>query len=231
MAEKKKEDNLSLWESVHETDPKYTKPVKYGSREFTAIQPQYQLLMATEQFGPFGIGFGVKDTKFTTIKLDDSQVVVGYEAVLWYMHGGNKGEFDISSSIVLASLPKSGSLRIDIDAYKKVSTDALTKGLSKLGFNADVFLGQYDDYKYVDMLEEKYEKNMTTDAKKPKNDKKPSDVSFIISRMEKASTLGDLDRIADEISSLENLYSPEELAELNVAFDDNEKRIKTYPDD
>ena len=40
--------------------------------------------------------------------------------------------------------------RVDDDCIKKVATDALTKGLSKLGFNADVFMGRFDDNKYVD---------------------------------------------------------------------------------
>jgi hypothetical protein len=35
------------------------------------------------------------------------------------------------------------------DIFKKATTDALTKGLSVLGFNADVFLGLWDDNKYV----------------------------------------------------------------------------------
>ena len=39
--------------------------------------------------------------------------------------------------------------RVDDDCIKKVATDALTKGLSKLGFNADVFMGRFDDNKYV----------------------------------------------------------------------------------
>ena len=35
---------------------------------------------------------------------------------------------------------------------KKATTDALTKLLSRLGFNADVFLGLYDDNKYVEQV-------------------------------------------------------------------------------
>ena len=37
-------------------------------------------------------------------------------------------------------------------SLKKVAT----KGLSKLGFNADVFMGKFDDNKYVDSLANKY---------------------------------------------------------------------------
>ena len=46
---------------------------------------------------------------------------------------------------------------------KKCSTDALTKGLSALGFNADVFLGKFDDNKYVAKMTQEF-----SAPKKPK---------------------------------------------------------------
>jgi hypothetical protein len=45
---------------------------------------------------------------------------------------------------------------IDEDAPKKATTDALTKLLSHLGFSADVFLGLYDDNKYVARLQQQF---------------------------------------------------------------------------
>ena len=39
--------------------------------------------------------------------------------------------------------------RPDEDAAKKAVTDGLTKCVSYIGFNADVFLGRFDDNKYV----------------------------------------------------------------------------------
>jgi hypothetical protein len=50
--------------------------------------------------------------------------------------------------------------RVDDDAPKKALTDALTKALSHLGFNADVFMGMFDSNKYVKQLEEKYKSNV-----------------------------------------------------------------------
>jgi len=67
-----------------------------------------------------------------------------------------KGHFDISAEIELFEKAK-GEWRRTSDAYKKVYTDALTKALSRLGFNADVFLGKFDDNKYVDSLHRKKE--------------------------------------------------------------------------
>jgi len=65
-----------------------------------------------------------------------------------------EGEVPLHSSIKYSS-----NGRIDDDFFKKVATDALTKGLSKLGFNADVFMGMFDDNKYVNQISDKYKEN------------------------------------------------------------------------
>ena len=97
-------------------------------------------------FGAFGYGFGVKDEKYTPI-LNDTLIV--YTATFYYKYKDEAddvlGEFPISSSIKVMM-----GNRVDDDCIKKVQTDALTKGLSKLGFNADVFMGRFDGNKYVD---------------------------------------------------------------------------------
>ena len=40
-------------------------------------------------------------------------------------------------------------LKIDDNFAKKLETDTLTKAISKLGFNADIFMGKFDDVKYL----------------------------------------------------------------------------------
>ena len=54
--------------------------------------------------------------------------------------------------------------RVDDDFAKKVATDALTKGLSKLGFNADVFMGRFDDNKYVNQMIKKFGNGKESDT-------------------------------------------------------------------
>ena len=155
---------MKLWNAVEKTNPKYTKQVGFG-RKFTSINAQYQVMCATEQFGAFGKGWGIKNEFFTPI----IEGLIGYTATLWW-----KAEdmtelsldcysFEINSSIATHS--KAGKL--DDECYKKVSTDAMTKGLSKLGFNADVFLGQYDDNRYVAQMEKEF------NTPKPKQTSKP----------------------------------------------------------
>lgn len=140
-------DNMKLWKAVEKTNPKYTKQVGFG-RKFTSINAQYQVMCATEQFGAFGKGWGIEKEFFNPI----IEGMIGYTADLWWIDSEGKNRFEINSSI--ATHNKSGKL--DDECYKKVSTDALTKGLSKLGFNADVFLGQWDDNRYVAQMKKEF---------------------------------------------------------------------------
>ena len=135
-------NNLELWNKVEKTNPKYTKPAKIGGLSITAIAPQYQIMLATEQFGPYGKGFG-----FKSIELDYSLVEVFKLVVFKGVFFHPEGEFTIinSSKMYMDRNEK----MVDADFAKKIETDALTKALSKLGFNADVFMGRFDDTKYV----------------------------------------------------------------------------------
>mgnify|MGYP003641128994 CR=1 FL=1 len=49
---------------------------------------------------------------------------------------------------------KTGAL--DDEAPKKAMTDAMTKALSHLGMSADVFLGMFDNSKYVEKVAAEY---------------------------------------------------------------------------
>ena len=129
---------MSLWDKVSKTNPAYTKKVNQRGG-FTAIDAQYQVMEATEQFGAFGEGWGVTNERYTPL---DGGVIL-YQATFFWC-GEARNEFDISSSIIY-----NNNGRIDADFAKKVATDALTKALSKLGFNADVFMGKFDDNKYI----------------------------------------------------------------------------------
>ena len=135
-------NNLDLWNKVEKTNPKYTKPAKIGGLSITAIAPQYQIMLATEQFGPYGKGFG-----FKSIELDYSLVEVFKLVVFKGVFFHPEGEFTIinSSKMYMDRNEK----MVDADFAKKIETDALTKALSKLGFNADVHMGRFDDTKYV----------------------------------------------------------------------------------
>ena len=155
-------DNMKLWNSVCTTDPQYTKRVNQRGG-FTAIGAQSQLMEATRMFGPIGTGFGVSNETFTSF---DSEGLCLYQATLWYKHQA----IGAGSLVIMSEFPIHSSIRytvngrIDDDFAKKVATDALTKGLSKLGFNADVFLGLFDDNKYVNQLKVTATTNKVTET-------------------------------------------------------------------
>jgi hypothetical protein len=116
---------------------------------------------ATKKFGMFGSGWGVRDNHIYTLGDGIGQVVVYQATLFWKLSATDTGEFTIEASCKLYS----AGGKVDDDAVKKAATDALTKGLSKLGFNADVFLGKFDDSKYVEVMKEKIDKEETMSQK------------------------------------------------------------------
>ncbi len=157
MSEEDNDKNIELWKSVESTDPKYMKNVNFGKFKFKSIDAQYQILQATKKWGSYGSGWGVKEETFTPIMVDTKVVCsIIYTAILYYPGG----EFPINSDIGMYSKSKETYVE-NSDYIKKVSTDALTKGLSKLGFSADIFMGGYDGNKY-DGIESFVPKDMMT---------------------------------------------------------------------
>lgn len=135
--------NLAIWNAVCRTDPRHTKKVNQRGG-FTAINANYQIQEATRQFGPVGVGWGyVVGEAFPM-----GQFIV-VPVTLW--HGSRDNTF----GPILGCTEMLGQ-RPDHDAPKKAMTDAITKGLSQLGFNADVFLGLYDDNKYVEQMRQEF---------------------------------------------------------------------------
>jgi len=139
--------NLELWEIVKTTPKERTKKINAGGREITTINAQWQIMVATAVWGKYGHTWGVKSLHYQYLdfpspikeNVNGKWATVGYEnkmcclldAVFYYPDG----EFELSTdSTVLAG----------DDHRKKLLTDLTTKALSKLGFSADVFLGQHD---------------------------------------------------------------------------------------
>ena len=138
-------DNLRIWNAVEKTNPAHTKKVNQRGG-FTAISAAYQIMAATEQFGPIGIGWGYISGDPIII---DTLIVV--PVTLW--HSDRSNTF---GPMMGCEEWKDKNGRVDSDAPKKATTDAITKLLSQLGFNADVFLGKFDDNKYVQQMEREF---------------------------------------------------------------------------
>lgn len=132
----KVKDTMELWDNVCGTNPKYTKKVDFG-RKFTAIDAMYQVREATRAFGVCGEGWGFS---FSDPTYPPNGTVV-IKCTVWHGSKDNTVEQFGQKSL--------GSTKADEDCFKKAATDGLTKCLSYLGFNADVFLGLFDDNKYL----------------------------------------------------------------------------------
>jgi len=131
--------NMQIWDSVSKTNPANTKQVNQRGG-FTSICAQSQIMEATRQFGPVGIGWGY----IAGQPLFQGRLVF-VPVTLW--HGDRANTY---GPVYGGAEWESAKGHVDSDALKKATTDAVTKLLSQLGFNADVFLGLFDDNKYVE---------------------------------------------------------------------------------
>ena len=150
-------NNLELWNKVCITNPDTTKNFTgKGGFQGTAICAQSQRKKATEIFGIFGIGWKIENENYNIVSFsDDHYSKLFYTANLVFKYKDETGIFPIASEIdIFTYSQKYKSWNMGNDLYKKVRTDAMTKGLSEIGFNADVFEGKFDDNKYVQELEQ-----------------------------------------------------------------------------
>ena len=146
-------ENLKLWNSVQETNPAHTKKVKLG-RAITAIDPYRQIKNATEQFGPAGQGWGWEVKRVDIFETKEVSVLVR----VWVGDLDHYIEqFGQSGLYIDKACEKK-----DNDHMKKAVTDAVTKCLSCMGFNSDVFLGKFDDNKYVQQMNQKHGNDPST---------------------------------------------------------------------
>ncbi len=175
------DNNLELWDQVEKTNPKYTKnfPAK-GGGSLTAICAQIQKKKATEIFGLFGTDWGLRQDRYTILKISDDckQDLLVYSAEFYYKYKDKLSVFNVTAEINTWSYSsKYKNYSPNTDMHKKVRTDALTKALSEIGFNSDVFEGKFDDNKYVaDMRneiaqQEKAKKSNTSPARQDQIEK------------------------------------------------------------
>jgi hypothetical protein len=159
-------ENMRVWDALKTTNPKYTKKVEFG-RKFTSINSQWQLQRMTEQFGPIGKGWGY-DVIHNIERIRDDYVLAIADVTIWWgaPHTEDRRHQygPIRGMCPLVEKGKNG-IHDDDDAGKKAMTDALTKGLSHLGLSADVFLGLYDDNKYVQSLKEQFPPGLAAAAR------------------------------------------------------------------
>lgn len=144
--------NTAVWDRHADIDPKFTKPITGKPYKGTSPNPHYVIWCLTDMFGPAGIGFG------WDVEAEGFQPM-GDELLHWcrirFWHGDGKG-FSAYGQTKAIMKTKSGLMN-DEDAPKKSLTDAITKAAATVGVGANIFLGRWDDSKYVAEVAAGYE--------------------------------------------------------------------------
>ena len=108
----------------------------------------------TKIFGPVGEGFGWD-------VVSEAWQPVGNETIHWcrikFWHTDRNNTFDSYGQTRAAYTTAGGKALVDEDAPKKSLTDAVIKAASHVGIAANIFLGRWDDQKYVDQLQEEFD--------------------------------------------------------------------------
>lgn len=201
--------NMKIWETLSKTNPEFTKPLPgYGGKTLTTIDPMYQIQMMTDLFGPVGLGWKYKvDYKYID-GLVFAEVTIKYFTNEWHEYG------PVCS---VQNLSKSNN-KLDDEAPKKAMTDAMTKAFSHLGMSADVFLGKFDDSKYVEQMKQEFSQPQPQEI--PKTNGK---------RNIKLDMQFNMDRIKKDVKAIDDIYLLRSWKKNNPnLFDSNQMSVREY---
>ncbi len=198
--------NRRYWDVVADIDPKFTKAITGKQYRGTSPNPQYVIRCLTELFGPVGVGFGWK-------VLVEDFTPLGEKTLHWcrieFWHTDPACKFESYGQTLAAYPTSSGGFMVDEDAPKKSLTDAIIKAASHIGIAANIFLGRWDDQKYVAEVNAEYRAEEKAKASPPRQDpspKQPATPAQIADRL--IQRFGEIGTAAE----LEAFTSPDEPA-------------------
>ena len=209
-------DNLKLWDLVKTPETKYTKKVNMRGG-YTATSPQYLIMLATDQFGSYGQGFGLSESSFDYSLLNEFRIAI-HKATFFYILSGAKFEFPITNTVEVVS--KNG--HVDTDYAKKVETNTLCKALSKIGFAADVYMGMFDDGDYLQEVENEQAINNASDkdAERARQAQEVIvEVDKVISQIDDARSMSELEGLYKSLARKLQNKEPKLLIKLTKAKD------------
>lgn len=134
-----KNTNLNIWEQVENT-PKdlITEIDASDGKKLNSVASINRIKKATEIFGAYGEKWGLKTLQHKEQRLFDTLVLATLDAVFFYEIDNKKNEFEITNSLPIVSL-KDKQMQVNYTYRKAIETDTITKALSRLGFNADIY--------------------------------------------------------------------------------------------
>lgn len=157
--------NLEIWNAVSKTDPKHTKQFsRAGGFKGTAIKPIWIVKRLTEQFGPVGMGWGMRDPQFQVVPAGD-EMMVYCTVTCWHTTPDNA--FVGVGGDKVTTKRQSGAFNDD-EAFKKAFTDAVGNAFKFVGLGADVHMGQFEDSKYLREVTQEFSEKPANDEPKKK---------------------------------------------------------------
>jgi len=182
--------NLDIWKRYEDIDPSFTKAISGKAYKGTSPNPHYVIKCLTDLFGPVGIGFGWE-------VLQEDFTPLGDEVLHWcrirFWHTERQHYYDAYGQTKAVMKTRNG-LMVDEDAPKKSLTDAIIKAASQVGIAANIFLGRWDDQKYVADLKDEYSRDETHQkpSSAPKNDEARALYTALEKSMRQNKTRSDL---------------------------------------
>jgi hypothetical protein len=111
----------------------------------------------TEAFGPAGKGWGIDTYTVNVIDIPPTgEKMVCITVTIFYMDDKERCVTPPGFGQDFIIKEVRDGLKVDGESYKKAFTDALGNAAKYLGLGADVYMGMYDDSKYVNSMTEKF---------------------------------------------------------------------------
>ena len=148
-------DNMKVWNAHADIPPKMTTDIVGKDYKGTSPNPQYVIQCLTNLFGPVGLGFGWRIVAEGFNEFQNGEVLHWCRIEFW--HTSRENTYEAYGQTKAAFMTKGGIFRVDEDAPKKSLTDAIVKAASQLGIAANIFLGRWDDSKYVAKVNAEFE--------------------------------------------------------------------------
>tara|TARA_R100001015_G_C4625752_1_gene184416 strand:- start:538 stop:1269 length:732 start_codon:yes stop_codon:yes gene_type:complete len=230
------QSHMELWDSLCKTDPKHTRGFSTRSGfKGTTIDAMWLVKRMTETFGPAGSGWGWdQSTREVSVPMPDGQIemlAIAMVKIWWWDSSANERRYvpEQTGSAPLVLKRKRGPL-LDEEAHKKATTNAFSKGCSYLGLGADVFMGQYDDNRYVQEVSRHYAEKERAVVETPKAAKATGMEPTYRDDILDADTEADLIVIAESIGK-DGSLSAAQKASLRQLWAEQKTRIAMNSDD
>ncbi len=156
-------ETTKLWDVHADIDPAMTKSITGKDYSGTSPNAHHIVWCLTDLFGPVGQGFGWEVVAERIDTFGDTSI---HWCRIKFWHTDRANTFETYGQTKMAYMTSKGYLKVDEDAPKKSLTDAITKAAAQIGIASNIFLGRWDDNKYVAEVGEEFRRRNAPPVKK-----------------------------------------------------------------